>query len=110
MTLDELRERFWWLGPSRTESYIVEMEGNSVTVKVIQCSWNRRTQLYEEALARDFAKLGLAVTWRPFWSEVRKKEINDAKEAAQKQGHAFDEAAFVASKQAEELKPGRTRR
>ena len=52
------RTRFWWLGPGKG-SYIVSLDGDAVTVKVVQSSWNRRTQPYEEAVARDFAALGL---------------------------------------------------
>ena len=80
VTLDELRKKFWWLGPSVRDSYIVALDGDTVTIKVIQCSWNRRTQKYEEAVARDFEALGLRVEWRPFFSEKLMAEIEKARE------------------------------
>ena len=49
-----------WMGPSLKDSYIVALEADTVTIKVIQCTWNRRTHKYEEGVAADFAALGLA--------------------------------------------------
>jgi hypothetical protein len=106
MTLDELRERFWWLGPSRKESYIVAMEGDTVTVKVIQCTWNRRTQKYEDAVAADFGALGFKVKWQPFWSEKLGGQIDKAREEEMKNGRMFDEAAFIEGRRADERKNG----
>ena len=93
--LDELRARFWWLGLSKKDSYIVAMEGDTVTIKVIQCIWNRRTQKYEEAVASDFEKLGLKVLWQPFWSGKLGEQIEKAREDEMKAGRLFDEAAFI---------------
>ena len=102
MTLEELRERFWWLGPSRKDSYIVAMEGDTVAVKVIQCTWNRRTQKYEDAVAADFAKLGFKVKWQPFWSDKLRGEIDKARDEEMKNGRSFDEAAFIEANRADE--------
>jgi hypothetical protein len=102
VTLDELRRYFWWLGPGKPGSNILSLEGAVVTIKVIQSSWNRRTQQYEAAVARDFAALGLTVSWVPFWSEGLQAQIDEAREEARKKGKPFDEAAFVARKQQEE--------
>jgi hypothetical protein len=92
VTLEELRQKFWWLGPSPKHSYIVALEGDTVTIKVIQCTWNRRTQKYEEAVARDFHALGLQVKWQPFFSEKLRAEIEKARE---KDGASFDEGSFL---------------
>jgi hypothetical protein len=99
MDLNELRARFWWLGPGKKEkeSFIVALEGDTVTVKVMQCTWNRRTQKYEESVAADFAKLGLKVKWQPFWSAKLQEQIGKARESDGKAGHLFDEGAFVAA-------------
>jgi hypothetical protein len=107
MTLDELRARFWWLGPGKgKDSHIVALEGDTVTIKVIQCTWNRRTQRYEEAVAADFAALGLKVIWQPFWSEKLRTEIEKAREEEMKAGRLFDEAAFVRAQREAELRRG----
>jgi len=106
VTLDELRARFWWLGPSRSDSYIVALEGDTVTIKVIQCTWNRRTQKYEQAVAADFAALGLKVKWQPFWSEKLRDAINEARDADMKAGRLFDEGAFIASQREAEHRRG----
>lgn len=107
MTLDELRDRFWWLGPNKKkDSYIVALDGDTVTIKVIQCTWNRRTQKYEEAVAADFAALGLKVEWQPFWSEKLRAEIEKAREEDGKAGRLFDEGAFIASQREAELRRG----
>jgi hypothetical protein len=96
MTLKELRARFWWLGPDKKkDSYIVALEGDTVTIKVIQCTWSRRTQKYEEAVAADFAALGLKVKWQPFWSTKLREEIDKARDAEVKAGRLFDEGAFI---------------
>ena len=95
VTLDELRKKFWWLGPSLRDSYIVALDGDTVTIKVIQCSWNRRTQKYEEAVARDFHALGLQVVWKPFFSEKLRTEIEKAREEAMKAKVQFDEGKFL---------------
>jgi hypothetical protein len=108
MTLEELRDRFWWLGPSHENSYIVALEDDTVTIKVIQCTWNRRTQKYEEAVAADFAKLGLEVRWQPFWSEKLQGQIEKAREAEMEAKRLFDEAAFIeAQREAERRQKGR---
>lgn len=106
MTLEELRDRFWWLGPSKKDSYIVTMEGDTVAIKVIQCTWNRRTQKYEAAVTADFASLGLKVQWQPFWSEKLRNEIKRAREEEMKAGRLFDEAAFVQAQREDELRRG----
>ena len=95
VTLEELRRQFWWLGPSPRDSYIVALDGDTVTIKVIQCSWNRRTQKYEEAVARDFHALGLQVVWKPFFSEKLRAEIEKAREDAMKAKVHFDEGKFL---------------
>jgi len=109
MTLEELRDRFWWLGTDKQkDSYIVALKDDTVTIKVIQCTWNRRTQRYEQAVAADFAALGLKVTWRPFWGAKLQEEIEKAREAEMKAGRLFDEAAFVeAQREAERRQKGR---
>ncbi len=100
MTLDDLRAVFHWLGPG-TGSYITALDGDTATVKVIQEYWHRNTAPYEEAVAADFAKLGLKVKWKPFWSETRQKDIDAAREIAVKAGEKFDESAFVEKKRRE---------
>jgi hypothetical protein len=104
VTLEELRRRFWWLGPSLRDSFIVALEGETVTIKVIQCSWNRRTQKYEAAVARDFHALGLQVVWKPFFSEKLRAEIEKAREDALKAKIQFDEDAFLEEQRTEELR------
>ena len=107
MSLDELRARFWWLGPDKKkDSYIVGLEGDTVTIKVIQCTWNRRTQKYEEAVAADFAALGLKVRWQPFWSAKLREEIDKARDVEVKAGRLFDEGAFITSQREAELRRG----
>jgi hypothetical protein len=101
VTLDDLRARFWWLGPDKG-SYIVSLDADVVTIKVVQSSWKRRTQAYEEAVARDFAALGVQVTWQPIWSDAREKEIHAAREEAEKKKEAFDVEAFITRKRAAE--------
>ena len=103
VTIDELRQKFWWLGPSPKpkDSYIVALEGDTVTIKVIQCTWNRRTQKYEEAVARDFQALGLQVKWQPFFSEKLRAEIEKARE---KDGANFDEGRFLEEQRAAEVR------
>jgi hypothetical protein len=95
VTLEDLRRQFWWLGPSLRDSYIVALDGDTVTIKVIQCTWNRRTQKYEEAVARDFHALGLQVVWLPFFSEKLRAEIEKAREEAMKAKMQFDEGKFL---------------
>jgi hypothetical protein len=104
LTLEELRTRFWWLGPGARGSYIVALEGDTVTIEVIQCTWNRRTQKYEEAVAADFAKLGLKVKWKPFWSEKLKEQMHRARETDEKAGRVFDEGAFIDAQRAAEAR------
>jgi hypothetical protein len=101
VTLEDLRRKFWWLGPSSKDSYIVLLEGDTVTIKVIQCSWNRRTQKYEEAVAGDFHALGLKVKWQPFFSEKLRGEMEKAREKA---GARFDEGEFVEMQREAELR------
>ena len=104
VTLDELRKRFWWLGPDPAGSYIVALEGDTVTIKVIQCSWNRRTQKYEEAVARDFHALGFKVVWQPFLAEKLRTELEKARESAEKAGVIFDEGKFIEQQRAMEIR------
>jgi len=92
-TIEELRKRFWWLGPDG--SYIVALDENTVTIKVIQTSWARTTLLYEEAVARDFAQLGLSVTWQPFFCEKLSARIDEERQRLAKTHRPFDEHAFV---------------
>ena len=101
MTLEDLRKRFWWLGPSPRDSYIVALDGDTVTIKVIQCTWNRRTQKYEDAVARDFQALGLQVKWQPFFSEMLRAMIEKARDEA---GPTFDEGRFLEDQRAPELR------
>ena len=103
VTLEELRQQFWWLGPSQKprDSYLLALEGDTVTIKVIQCTWNRRTQKYEEAVARDFRALGLHVKWQPFFSEKLRGDIEKARE---KSGANFDEGRFLEEQRAAELR------
>ena len=77
------------------------LEGDTVTIKVIQCTWNRRTQKYEEAVARDFQALGLQVKWQPFFSEKLRAEIEKAREKA---GANFDEGKFLDEQRAAEAR------
>ena len=102
MTLDELREFFWWLGPGEPGSHIIALDGANVTVKVVQATWNRRTGPYEEVVGRDFAAFGLTVTWVPYWRDDLQAQIDEARNAAEKKGHPFDAAAFIARKRHEE--------
>lgn len=102
MTLEELREHFWWLGPGKPGSNIIALDGANVTVKVLQTTWNRRTRSYEEAVARDFAALGFTVTWVPYWRDDLQAHIDESRTAAEKTGHPFAEAAFIERKQREE--------
>lgn len=95
MTLEELRKRFWWLGPDG--SYVTALRGDQVTVKVIQTSWVRRTQTYEESVARDFVALGFRVQWEPFFADSLETEIARAKEKAEAVGKTFDRATFIAA-------------
>jgi hypothetical protein len=104
MSLDDLRNHFWWLGPGKHGSYIIALDGTNVTVKVIQASWTRRTMPYEEAVARDFAALGFSVTWVPFWREDLQAEMDEVREAARKKGQPFDETTFVEAKRRGERK------
>jgi hypothetical protein len=97
MTLAELRARFWWLGPNADESYIVALVNGIATVKVIQCTWNRHTQKYEESVELDFKRLGLRVTWQPFWSDKLQEQLDKAREVARKAGLSFDKDAFINS-------------
>ena len=110
VTLEELRRQFWWLGPSPRDSYIVALDGDTVTIKVIQCNWNRRTQKYEEAVARDFQALGLQVVWKPFFSEKLRTEIEKAREEALKAKIQFDEGEFLdEQREAEQRREARGR-
>jgi hypothetical protein len=102
LTLDELRQRFWWLGASRTQSHIVALENNRVTVEITHHTWNRRTERYERSVERGFGALGLAVAWQRRWSGALQQEIDKARASAAEGGEAFDEAAFIATKPAEE--------
>ena len=83
------------------DSYIVALDGDTVTIKVIQCSWNRCTQRYEESVARDFETLGLQVVWKPFFSDKLRAEIEKAREKA---GANFDEGRFLDEQRAVELR------
>jgi hypothetical protein len=110
VTLEDLRRKFWWLGPSLRDSYIVALDGDTVTIKVIQCSWNRRTQKYEEAVARDFLALGLQVVWKPFFSEKLRAEMEKAREEALKAKISFDEGRFLnEQREAEQRREARGR-
>ena len=104
VTCEELRKRFWWLGPSLKDSYIVALEADTVTIKVIQCTWNRRTHKYEEGVAADFAALGLKVNWQPLWGAKLREEIEKARDAAVKAGRPFDEGAFITGQCEAELR------
>ena len=107
MTVEELRDRFWWLGPDKKKgSYIVALEGDTVTIKGIQCTWKRRTLRYEEAVAADFAALGFKVEWQPFWSGKLQDEIEKAREVEGKAGRLFVEGAFIASQREAEQRQG----
>jgi hypothetical protein len=97
MTLAELRARFWWLGLNADESYIVALANGIATVRIIQCTWNRRTKKYEESVERDFKGLGLRVMWQPFWSDKLQEQLEKAREVARKAGLSFDEDAFINS-------------
>lgn len=77
------------------------LESDTVTIKVIQCTWNRRTQKYEEAVAADFRTLGLLVVWQPFFSEKLRAEIEKARE---KDGVNFDEGRFLDEQRAAEVR------
>jgi hypothetical protein len=112
VTIEELRQKFWWLGPSPKpkESYIVALEGDTVTIKVIQCTWNRRTQKYEEAVARDFRALGLQVKWESFFSEKLRAVLEKAREDAFKAKMQFDEGKFLDEQRAAELRRERLER
>ena len=78
-------------------------EGDTVTIKVIQCSWNRRTQKYEQAVARDFHALGLKVVWQPVLAEKLRTELEKARESAEKAGVLFDEGKFMEQQRAAEI-------
>jgi hypothetical protein len=102
VTLDELREKFWWLGPGKPGSHIVAIQGANVTVKVVQATWNRRTGPYEAVVARDFATLGFTVTWVPYWRDDLQAQIDEARNTAEKKGLRFDEQVFIEGKRHEE--------
>jgi hypothetical protein len=78
------------------------LDGDTVTIKVIQRTWNRHTQKYEAAVARDFAELGLKVVWRRCWSRAFDERIDKARTQAAEAGQPFDEAAFIRRQRAEE--------
>lgn len=79
MNLDELRKHFWWLGPGKPGSHIVALNGTTVTDKVVQATWSRRTGPYETAVACDFAALGLTVVWVPYWRDDLQAQIDEAR-------------------------------
>jgi len=100
MTLAALRRRFWWLGAVPDGSHIVDLRGG--VAKVIQTSWVARTARYEAAVTRDFAALGLRVTWMRVRSSDLEDAIRRAHQEAESAASAFDEPAFIARKQQEE--------
>jgi len=100
-TIEELRKRFWWLGPDG--SYILALNGQEVTIKVIQTSWVRNTRLYEEAVARDFALLRLSVAWQPFFCEKLAARIDEEQQRFTKTGRRFDEKVFIEKMRQQEL-------
>ena len=104
MTLTELRSRFWWLGPGEPGSYIISLDGDLVTIKVAQTSWTRRNEAYEEAIARDFAALGLRIQWVPFWGPKLEEEMARSRKEAEDKGVAFDREAFIAQMQKAETR------
>jgi lipopolysaccharide biosynthesis glycosyltransferase len=102
LTLAKLRARFWWLGSVRKNSHILALDGDTATIKVIQRTWNCRTQKYEAAVARDFAELGLKVVWQRCWCRALQKMIDAARAQAAEAGLVFDEAAFIEHQRTEE--------
>jgi hypothetical protein len=103
LTLDKLRARFWWLGSGRKNSHILALDGDTATIKVIQRTWNRHTQKYEAAVARDFGELGLKVVWQRCWCRAFEETIDKARTQAAEAGLTFDEAAFIEHQRAEEI-------
>ena len=101
-TLDRLRARFWWLGSGRNNSHILALDGDTATIKVIQRTWNCRTQKYEAAVARDFGELGLKIVWQRFWCRTFQETIDKARKQATEAGQPFDEAAFIECQRTEE--------
>ncbi len=102
LTLDRLRARFWWLGSGRKNSHILALDGDTATIRVVQRTWNCRTQKYEAAVARDFAELGLKVVWQRVWCRSFQEMVDKARTQAAEAGQPFDEAAFVECQRAEE--------
>jgi hypothetical protein len=78
------------------------LDGDTTTIKVIQRTWNCRTQKYEAAVARDFAELGLKVVWQRCWCRAFEETIDKARTQAAEAGQPFDEAAFIECRRAEE--------
>jgi hypothetical protein len=78
------------------------LDGDAATIKVIQRTWNCRTQKYEAAVARDFAELGLKVGWQRVWCRAFEATIDKARTQATEAGQPFDEAAFIEYQRTEE--------
>ena len=78
------------------------LDGDTATIKVIQRTWNRHTQKYEAAVARDFGELGLKVVWQRVWCRSFEETIDKARTQAAEAGQPFDEATFIERQRAEE--------
>jgi hypothetical protein len=78
------------------------LDGDTATIKVIQRTWNCRTQKYEAAVARDFAELGLKVVWQRCWCRAFEETIDKARAQAAEAGQPFDEAELVERQRTEE--------
>ena len=102
VTLDKLCAKFWWLGSGRKNSHILALDGDTATIRVVQRTWNYRTQKYEAAVARDFAELGLKVVWQRVWCRSIRETIDKARRQAAEASQPFDEAAFIECRRAEE--------
>jgi hypothetical protein len=102
LTLDELRQRLWWIGADPGRSHIVALENNRVTIEIIQHTWNGRTERYERSVEEALAAVGFRVEWRRGWSSARRRNLADARTNAAHRGESFDEEAFVAARCVEE--------
>lgn len=92
MELQDLRDRFWWLGGHG--EYILSLEGDTATVAVPRHAWNP-IPAYEARTEAFFAALGIRIRWKDAFLDDLAKIIRDREELMRKQGVRMNTERFI---------------
>lgn len=92
MHLQDLRDRFWWLGGHG--EYILSLDNNTATVAVPRHTWNP-IPAYEARTEEFFKALGIRIQWKDAFLDDLVKVIRDRGDLMRAKGVKMHRERFI---------------